>query len=348
MAVAKHNAHADIEVKLEVRDSRGSAVKSVEGTRDLIEGENAVAILGPLLSANAVGAGAMSDCRGVPLITPTAAEEEIAQVGRFVFQRSVGPRTMGERMAAYAVEELELPVFALLAPRDNFGQAAVEGFFQKAQELGSKILAVTWYQAGDTDFREQLTDIRRRKQAYDDSLRALGLFSEAMYSSEQDTLPPEERRVYLDGIFIPAAPSEAGMIAPQIAFHRLETLILGTTGWGARDALRIGGQYMDGVHFATDFSEELSDRKYLDFADGYRDQYGTAPGKVSVFSYECAELVLQGIDSGAHTPEALYQFLAHIEDYPGLAGNISFTRGQGANDQIMILTIQDGRILRLE
>jgi ABC-type branched-subunit amino acid transport system substrate-binding protein len=335
-------------VNIELKDSRGSAVRSVQAARDLIEEDGILALLGPLLSVNAVGAGAACDCRGVPMITPTAAEEEIAQVGRYVFQRSVGPRTLGERIASYAVGELDLQLFAVLAPRDNYGQAAVEGFTRAASEAGARILLTTWYQTGDTDFKEQLLQIRSRKQAYDDSLMTLGIFPPEKNPAEPDTLPMEERRVFIDGIFVPAYSSEAGMIAPQIAFHRLETLLCGTSGWGSRDAMRIGGQYLDGVHFAADFVEELADERYQTFLTEYTNRYGVRPGKVSVFSYECASLVLQGVAEGALTPEAMCQFLSHTEHYRGLAGSISFTHDYGANDEAMILTIQNGRMLRLE
>jgi ABC-type branched-subunit amino acid transport system substrate-binding protein/predicted negative regulator of RcsB-dependent stress response len=348
LAIEEHQSLSDIEVSVQVKDSGGLAVQAVRAAKELIEDQGVVALVGPLLSANAVGMGAVCDCHSVPMITPTAAEENIAQVGRFVFQRSVSSRALGERMAAYGVGELDLHTFAVLAPWDSHGQAAVEGFTRVAEEEGARVLAVTWYQTGDTDFKEQLLQIRRLKQAYDDSLVALGLLPSVEIHSEPDTLPSSERRVYIDGLFVPAAPQEAGMIAPQIAFHRLETLICGTSGWGGREARRIGGRYLDGIHFATDFVEELSNPRYQEFAASFADRYGHHPGKVAVFSYECALLLLQGIATGAYTPEALYQFLSHTEDFPGLAGNISLTRGLGANDEVMILTIQDGRLIRLE
>jgi ABC-type branched-subunit amino acid transport system substrate-binding protein len=348
LAVEQRRSSTGIDVDMQVRDSGGSAVQAIRAAKELIDVHGATAVVGPLLSANAAGVGAVCECRQVPMITPTAAEENIAQVGRFVFQRSVGSRTLGERMASYGVGELDLQTFAVLAPRDGHGQAAVAGFRQIAEGAGARILSITWYQTGDTDFKDQLGRIRREKQAYDDSLAALGVLPAAGLGEEQDDLPRSEQRVYLDGLFVPASPQEAGMIAPQIAFHRLETLICGTSGWGGREARRIGGQYLDGIHFATDFTEELSDPGYQQFAADFDDRYGRHPGKAAVFSYECALLLLEGIASGAHTREALHHFLSGIEDYQGLAGKITLSRGMGANTEAMILTIQDGRLLRLE
>ena len=348
LAAVEHNTRSNRKAQLEVRDSQADAVKALLVTRSLIEGVDALAIVGPLLSATAVGAGAISDCHGVPLITPTASEGNISAIGKYVFQRSVEVRMLGKQAATYAVEELGLQQLAVLAPGDDYGSAAAEGFCREAVNRGAKILTVAWYPAGATDFKDQLIQVRRYKQAFDDSLRALGqLFVDSAFV-EPDSIPPEERRVWIDGLFIPANPEEAGMIAPQIAYHRIETQILGTTAWGSPQALRIGGQYLEGAIFATDFSEELFSEGYDRFAADYRISYGKKPGKVAVFSYECTKLILSGVEKVVRGREGMCQFLSATEKFPGLSSLISFTRNNGANDEAMILAVREGRVVQLK
>jgi branched-chain amino acid transport system substrate-binding protein len=348
LAIEDHNTRSATEVRLEVRDTRDDAVTALQVTKSLIDELGALAIVGPLLNATAIGAGAISDCRGVPLIIPTASEGGIAAIGQYVFQRGVAARVLAQKMAAYAVDELGLRQFALLAPSDDYGSAAADGFSKEVKERGAEILTTAWYHVGTTDFKEQLLVIRQLKQAYDDSLRSLGLLPVPMHPPEPDTLPPHERRVYIDGIFVPAYPEEAGMIAPQIAYHRLETQILGTSAWGNREAMHIGGRYMDGVVFATDFSEELLSEDYDRFVADYRVRHAKRPGKVAIFGYECARLILQGIEQGAYSRAGLCQFLLATENFPGLSGQISFAGRYGANDEAMILAIQENRVIRLK
>jgi len=347
-AVEEHNTLWDTKVRLKVKDSKASAVEALLVTRALINQEGALAIIGPLLSATAVGAGAVSDCHRVPLITPTASEGEISTIGKFTFQRSVAAHVLGEKMAAYATDALGMRQFALLAPRDEYGNAAVEGFSREAQERGAEILTVAWYQVGATDFKNQLTRIRLLRQAQDDSVMGLDQLPTTLNPEEPDSIPPEERRVFIDGIFIPAYPEEAGMIAPQIAFHRIETRILGTSGWGSQEAMRIGGHYLEGVVFATDFSEELFTKEYSRFAADYEIRHGKKPGKVAVFSYDCARLVLQGVQQKILDREGMRQFLSHTERFPGLTGKITFAKNNGANDEASILTVQEGQVVKLE
>jgi ABC-type branched-subunit amino acid transport system substrate-binding protein len=255
---------------------------------------------------------------------------------------------LGRRAAAFAVEELGLSQLAVLAPRDEYGSSAVEGFSREAADRGAQILTVAWYPVGATDFKDQLIQIRRRHQAYTDSLLALGQLSVDTAFVEPDSIPPEERRVWIDGLFIPAYPEEAGMIAPQIAYHRIETQILGTSAWGSPEALRIGGQYLEGAIFATDFSEALFTEEYDRFSADYRIRHGKKPGKVAVFSYECTKLVLRGVEAGVRGSEDMGQFLAATEKFPGLSSFISFTRNNGANDEAMILAVREGRIVQLK
>jgi branched-chain amino acid transport system substrate-binding protein len=348
LAALEHNTRSIRKVELQVRDTRAEAVQALQATRSLIEEAHALAIVGPLLSTTAVGAGAISDCHGVPLITPTASEGSISAIGKYVFQRGVAARMLGKRAAAFAVEELGLRQLAVLAPRDDYGSSAVEGFSREAADRGAQILTVAWYPVGATDFKDQLTQIRRRHQAYTDSLVTLGQLYVDTAFVEPDSIPPEERRVWLDGLFVPAYPEEAGMIAPQIAYHRIETQILGTSAWGSPEALRIGGQYLDGAIFATDFSEALFTEEYDRFITDYRIHHGKKPGKVGVFSYECTKLVLRGVETGVRGPEGMSQFLAATEKFPGLSSLISLTRNNGANEEAMILAVQEGRIVQLK
>ncbi len=348
LAMEEYNTRTGAKFELQVRDTASDPVKTVQAARSLVEEPGTLAIIGPLLSTTAVGAGAISDCHGVPLISPTAAEGEIAAIGKYVFQRSVAARVLSKRIAAYATDVLGLQLLAVVAPRDDFGATAADGFIQEATQRGAKLLTVVWYSPGATDFKDPLIKIRLHKQAYDDSLMALEELPVDPIPQELDSLPPEERRVSIDGIFIPAYPEEAGMIAPQIAYHRIDTRILGTRSLGSPEALRIGGHYLEGAVFATDFSETFSSEEYERFVTDYRFRHGKNPGKVAVFSYECTNLVLRGAESGVKGREGMYHFLTRTEKFPGLTGYISFNGSDGANYEAMILTVQGGQIAKVD
>ena len=59
LAVEQHRSFSGIDIDVQVRDSGGSAVRAVRAAGELIEEQNVTALVGPLLSANAVGVGAV-------------------------------------------------------------------------------------------------------------------------------------------------------------------------------------------------------------------------------------------------------------------------------------------------
>jgi ABC-type branched-subunit amino acid transport system substrate-binding protein len=69
---------------------------------------------------------------------------------------------------------------------------------------------------------------------------------------------------------------------------------------------------------------------------------------VATFSYECAKLILQGIENGVRGREGMCQFLSRTEGFTSLTGRISFNNNDGANDEAMILTVQNDQVVKLK
>ena len=123
------------------------------------EGE-VVAIIGPVRSETTVGAAAVANCEEVVLITPTATETGLTDIGPYVFQLNVTPQTQGAAIAEYAIDQLGLRRFAVLAVSDSYGKDLANAFTSEAERLGGTILSQEWYYEGATDFGPQLTYIR--------------------------------------------------------------------------------------------------------------------------------------------------------------------------------------------
>jgi len=64
-------------------------------------------------------------------------------------------------MARYALEQLGMRSFGVLAPIDSYGRYMAESFVEEAARLGAKIIGVEWYKKGETDFGEQLMRLRK-------------------------------------------------------------------------------------------------------------------------------------------------------------------------------------------
>jgi ABC-type branched-subunit amino acid transport system substrate-binding protein len=162
-AVDEHNAKSDIRLYLDVRDSRRLPSVSARQVQDLVRDPEIVAIVGPVFSDEAFAAAGVANTSGVPLVTPTATANYIADIGRYIFQTNPDYRNRGRAMARYAVEQLGLSTLAVLAPIDSHGQDIANGFIEEVNRLDGAYIAVNeWYRTGETNFRQQFNTIRTR------------------------------------------------------------------------------------------------------------------------------------------------------------------------------------------
>lgn len=178
-AVDEHNERSDIKIYLDVRDSRRLPSASARQVQDLVKDPEIVAIIGPVFSDEAFAAAGVANTVGVPLITPTATANYIADIGRYIFQTNPDYRNRGRAMARYAVEYLGLSTLAVLAPVDSHGQDIASGFIEEIERLNGAYVAVSeWYRTGETNFRQQFSNIR--KHGLQDSMHLYISFSGPM------------------------------------------------------------------------------------------------------------------------------------------------------------------------
>ncbi len=182
-AVEQHNAESDIQLFLDIRDTRRQPSVAARHVQELVNDNEVVMILGPVFSDEVFATAGVANARGVPIITPTATANHIADIGHYVFQTNPDYRTRGRAMARYAVEHLGYSALSVLAPTDSHGQDIAEGFIDEVNELdGAYIVVNEWYRGGETNFTQQFYNIRR--YGLQDSLHLYISFSGEMDQSD--------------------------------------------------------------------------------------------------------------------------------------------------------------------
>jgi ABC-type branched-subunit amino acid transport system substrate-binding protein len=162
-AVDEHNAQSEIKLYMDIRDSRRQPSIAARHAQELVSDGEVVAILGPVFSDEAFATAGIANARGVPIITPTATANHIADIGRYVFQTNPDYRTRGRAMARYAVEHLGYSSLAVLSPVDSHGMDIAEGFIEEVNALGGAYIVVSeWYRTGETNMSQQFYNIRSR------------------------------------------------------------------------------------------------------------------------------------------------------------------------------------------
>ena len=343
-------------------------VRVVSGARFLVHEAEVQAIVGPVFSTSCAAAAAVADGAGVPLIAPLAQQSGLDTLGRHVFQLSPIPEIQGQALAEYATLVLGLHTLAVLSPLSGYGHAFERAFAAAAVANGGRIVYSEWYFPGQQkDFQPQFKELRQVGFSLDS---ALGRASPGLFDSLEVALldtsrrgeetfrtlveqvvaptgePPDSTEIFIesiDGVAVIIEDFEdAGTIAPQLRFHRVQTRILGNDTWYHPEAIArlppTERRHMSGGVFV---SRRQGSEHEQSFVDNFRSRTGRDPGYAGA-GYDAARIIIEGWQAGHRGRTALRRYLADLRNYEGASGRVSFTPPRRVNTELTILRI-DGR-----
>jgi branched-chain amino acid transport system substrate-binding protein len=254
-------------------DTRGDEVVAVQAAKELIEQDQVIAIVGALTSSTTVAVGVLCQERRVPLISPTATNENIHRLGSYVFQTNLTQDFETRLVAQVAVRGLLRQRFAILYPDDEDGRTKADVFAREVESMGAKVVASQAIRQGQTDFGDAILRVR--------------------------TAGPE-------ALFLPMAPSEMRLLAPQLVFNDLRAQLLGPSNWNNSALLRQAGDSMDRAVVPSD-QAMVSQEEAEHFTRQWRRRFPQrAASPFAEKSYFAMRRVLESLDpSGEDTRERL-------------------------------------------
>jgi ABC-type branched-subunit amino acid transport system substrate-binding protein len=98
----------------------------------------------------------------LPVFSPTASESGIAGLSDFMFQLSPDVDIIASKLALYAMNQMKMDTFAILAPLDDKGMGLAEAFKKTVEESGGHILIEEYYYPESDSYKEQFMRIRRK------------------------------------------------------------------------------------------------------------------------------------------------------------------------------------------
>ena len=206
---------------LKVEDSKGDPVASAQAARRLCDEEGSMAIIGALMSATTVSVAVVTEGYGVPLISPTATNDHIWQLGEGVFQTNLTGFFEVGLLAQVAVDILLKDRFAILHPDDDEGRRHAEIFQVEIERLGGEVVANVAFPPQGTDFRDAILEVQRQR--------------------------PEV-------IFVPASVDQMILLGPQLDFYRAGALIMGLSNWNSTRLLERAGGVLERAVFPSDLA----------------------------------------------------------------------------------------------
>jgi ABC-type branched-subunit amino acid transport system substrate-binding protein/outer membrane protein assembly factor BamD (BamD/ComL family) len=134
--------------RLVIKDSGSVETRAVQGVRALADAKAGV-IIGPIVTAPSAAAEAQK--LHIPMVTFTQ-KPDITEIGDFIFRHFITPQHQVNELVTYFTKGVGLRDFAILYPKEAYGQTFMTLFWQEVIRQGGRVVGVESYDTGQTDF----------------------------------------------------------------------------------------------------------------------------------------------------------------------------------------------------
>jgi branched-chain amino acid transport system substrate-binding protein len=310
-------------VQLVVKDTTGSAEKAISFTKQLIDEDEVVAIIGPTTSGESMAIKDICQKSGIPLISCASAETITTPIAKFVFK--VAPKDNYVTEAIYqTMNKLGISKIGVIAANTGFGNGGKAQLEKYAQQYGITIAVSEVYDANATDLTALLTKVN-----------AAGVQAVVNWSIE---------------------PAQA-IVAKNMRQLKMTQRLFQSHGFANIKYVEAAGEAAEGIIFPCSrlvVADQLPDshpqkkllQKYnADYRAAYKEDASTFGGH----AYDSLTILKAAIEGAKSAdPDKIAQAIEGIKGLSGTAGIFGFSADDHNGlqaDAIVMVTVKKGRFV---
>lgn len=335
LALKEHN-RTHFPIRFVYRDT-AAGTPAAQLVAQLTEEERVIAVIGPLLSADALEAARTAEQQMVPMLA-LAQADGVPQVGRFVFRDTMTARQQVEALVDYAMGDNRIS-FSILYPENRLGSQMAGLFQTRVQSAGGEIVDVISYPEDTNDFREQIEQLLWQQHSRP--------VPEGKTAGEP---PPEYPLPPFHALFIPDFSEGISRLAPQLMFYGIkDVMLLGINGWNSPELINRAGRFLDNAVFVDAFFLQSRQPAVRRFVELYRGEYQTDPSILEAQAFDAATLLLRTVDrSDIQNRDDLRRHLHNLTVDASVTGTRGFNDEGEAIKKLNLLSVRRGRLVELD
>ena len=268
---------------LVIEDDQNQAATAPNAITKLITQDKVSAVVGTYASKCSIPMAAIAKDSKVVMITPGSTNEKVTtEGGDYVFRACFIDPLQGQVGAKFAAENLKAKKVAMLYDIGNDYCVGISKEFKKNFEsLGGSIAYEKTYNAGESDFKAFLTEIKE---------------------------------LNVDVLYLPDNYSTVGLIAKQAREIGIKAPLLGSDSWSDPGLVKVGGDAIEGAYFTDHLSLKSDNAAIKKFVENYKKEYNSDPSAFSVLSYDSVYIVAEAIKkAGSADSAAIKDAMAKLD-----------------------------------
>lgn len=267
-------------------------------------------VVGPLFSEQARAMIPLANRMKIPVIAPLANSQINAQ-NSYLFQANPTFRAHGKKMARFAVNELGLKNFAIIADRNTNGAVSAEAFREEAENLGARILH---YVAAD--------------------------LQTTAYSISQYTQRFGSKDDPIDAVYAPFTGGSSltliDLLIEEMRTRPRSVTLLGSQEWQNLDYKLNKYRNLD-IFFSEGTYPTTRDYRLRDFLSEYKLMFNSTGNQYAMIGYDVTTFILENLERVGN-PALLRDSISAFPEFKGLVKNIYFDGGN-VNEALTILEV---------
>lgn len=314
IALDERNARGGVKgrpIRLVTLDDASKTQEAGTAVTRLITEHRVKAILGEVASGRSMAGGAVAQSYRVPMISPSATNETVTQIGNMISRVCFVDGFQGYVVARFARDNLKATRVGILYDQTQpYSKGLATNFTSAFRALGGSITTSQAYTGGDVNLSAQLQSLK-------------------------DTGP--------QAIFIPGYYNDAGNIAVQARKLGITVPLLGGDGWDSDKLAEIGGAAMEGNYYSNHYSFEEMRPAVQEFVQKYKARFGGVPDGLAALGYDAANVLFAAMDRAKSLDSAdLSATINETRNFPGVTGLITLDKDRNPVKSAVMLVMKGG------
>lgn len=298
MAVEEEKAafeEAGFSLELVEYDDQGDPQKGVSNAQIIGSDQDVYGVVAHLNSGVFIPSSEVYERYNIPSVSPASTATDVTDRGLKSVNRIVARDDFqGPAGAEYAVQEIGAKKIFVINDKTAYGQGLATAFAEAAAEEGAEIVGEAGITVGEKDFNGVLNQV----SAADPDL------------------------VYFGGLY-----SEGGLLIKQARDNGIDAAFMGGDGMDSSTLVEIAGDTVSNVYLTS----VAGDSSATEFAKNYEEEYGAKPESFSIYGYDSAKVLMEGIldaaeKNGGKLPakDKVAAAVRAVDDYEGEMTQVSF------------------------
>ena len=317
LAVDEINAAGGVDgKKIEVtdKDNKSETAEAATITTSLVTQDKVNTIIGPATSGAVAAAIANAGKAGVPLVTPSATQDDLTNKQDYLYRATFTDGYQGKIISKYVTDTLKAKKVVLYYDNSSdYAKGMAEAF---KKEYKGEIVATETFASGDSDFQAALTKIKGKD---------------------------------FDALIVPGYYTEAGKLVNQARGLGINQTIVGPDGFSdakfveqATQAAATNVYYVSGFSTSGDMTD-----KAKKFVAAYKAKYNEEPSMFAALSYDAVYMAAEA-SKGAKTSVDIKDNLAKLKDFEGVTGSITIDKDHNPVKTALMIGLKDGKVETVE